>query len=170
MIRNLKIWDVHWALHPRPPAVMVDGLDVHHAEYALWKANYDQHAYRRVTLDDISVNKDFDPKGTQPAEGEFPGKLKPVDDLPPSTVITSVRTQKDGSLLVRGTTADNGAVNRVVVNGHEAKALRDNYAEWEATLDKASSGKQLNAHAEDAAGNIEKRGHSISADADHGIR
>lgn len=41
IICNLKIWNVHWAVHPRPPAVMIDGLDMHHAEYALWKANYD---------------------------------------------------------------------------------------------------------------------------------
>ena len=161
VIRNLKVWDVHWALHPRPPAVMVDGLDVHHAEYALWKANYDQHAYRRVTLDDISVNPNFDPKGTQPVEKDFPGALKLVDDLPPSTVITSVLPQKDGALLVRGTTADNGTVKRVAVNGRDAKAMRENFAEWEVTLHKTSAGTQLNAHAEDAAGNVEKRAHMV---------
>ena len=73
VIRNLKIWNVHWAFHPRPPSVLVDGLDVHHAEYALWKANYDQHAYRRVTLDDISVNPNFDPRGTPRFRRTAPG-------------------------------------------------------------------------------------------------
>jgi hypothetical protein len=163
VIRNLKVWNVHWAFHPRPPSVMVDGLDVHHAEYALWKANYDQHAYRRVTLDDIAVNPNFDPKGTQPKESEFPGALKPVDDLPPMTVITHTLRQKDGSLLVRGTTSDNGTVKRVVVNGREAKGLRDNFAEWEVTLGSASAGTKLTAHAEDAAGNVEPRPHVLTA-------
>ena len=159
VIRNLKIWNVHWALHPRPPSVMVDGLDVHHAEYALWKANYDQHAYRHVTLDDISVNPNFDPKGTQPTESEFPGALKPLDDLPPMTVITHTLRQKDGSLLVRGTTSDNGEVKRVMVNGKGARAVRENFAEWEVTLDAASAGGKLTAHAEDAAGNVESNPH-----------
>ena len=78
---------------------MVDGLDIHHAEYALWKANYDQHAYRHLTLDDIAVNPNFDPIGKQPTAKDFPGELKPVDDLPPQTVITRVTAQPDGSWL-----------------------------------------------------------------------
>ncbi len=163
VIRNLKIWNVHWAVHPRPPSVMVDGLDIHHAEYALWKANYDHHAYRHVTLDDISVNPNFDPKGTQPTEAQFPGALQPVDDLPPATIITHTLKHADGSLLVRGTTADNGTVKRVVINGREAKPLRENFAEWEVTLAKTEAGGKLTAHAEDAAGNVEPRAHVLDA-------
>lgn len=161
VIRNLKIWNVHWAFHPRPPSVMVDGLDIHHAEYALWKANYDQHAYRHVTLDDISVNVNFDPKGTQPTEAEFPGALQFLDDLPPATIITHTLEQNDGSLIVRGTTADNGTVKRVVINGREAKALRENFAEWEVTLAKAEARTRLAAHAEDTTGNVEPKPHVL---------
>ena len=36
------------------------------------------------------------------------------------TVITHVRTNHDGRLLVRGTTADDGEVRRVRVNGTES--------------------------------------------------
>src|SRR5262249_35441496 len=46
---------------------------------------------------------------------EFPKLLDPVDDLPPTTVITHVMDEGTG-LVVRGTTADNGAVKKVVVN------------------------------------------------------
>src|SRR5262249_29530135 len=46
----------------------------------------------------------------------FPKVLDPVDDLPPTTVITHVRRPASGKVVVRGTTADNGAVKRVVVN------------------------------------------------------
>ena len=159
VIRNLKIWNVHWAFHPGSPSVMLDGLDVHHAEYALWNANYDRHAYRHVTLDDISVNPNFSPKGTQPLEKDFPGVLKPVDDLPPETVITSMLSQKDGTLLVRGTSSDNGVIKRVVVNGREARTVRANFAEWEATVPTAAG---LQAFGEDAAGNVEPRPHVIT--------
>jgi hypothetical protein len=81
-----------------------------------------------------------------------------VDDLPPQTIITSVLPQKDGQLLIRGTTADNGDVKRVLVNGYEAKAKSPNHAEWEITLPKTA---QLTASAEDAAGNTELRPHVL---------
>src|SRR5262249_11433768 len=64
---------------------------------------------------------------------EFPVLLEPVDDLPPPTVITHVKA--DGArVVVRGTTADNGVVKKVLVNGQAAKALAPNFAEWEAVL------------------------------------
>jgi hypothetical protein len=92
---------------------------------------------------------------------EFPQLLDPVDDLPPSTVITGAR-RAGGQVIVSGTTADNGIVKRVLVNGREATALRDNFAEWEVTLENASSGElEIAAHAEDAAGNVEPRPHVL---------
>jgi len=91
--------------------------------------------------------------------GKFPELLHPVDDLPPATVITRIE-RRDGKLIVRGTTSDNGTVKRVLVNGQEAKAISANFAEWEAILADAS---KVAAHAEDAAGNVEKRPHVVEA-------
>ena len=92
---------------------------------------------------------------------EFPTLLHPVDDRPPATVITHVSRPAAGKLLVRGTTSDNGRVARVVVNGREATAASANFAEWQIVLDAASSGEsKLTAHAEDAAGNVEKLPHA----------
>jgi hypothetical protein len=88
----------------------------------------------------------------------LPKLLDPVDDLPPTTVITHVSRRAPGKLLVRGTTADNGVVKRVVVNGKEAQATAANFAEWQITLD-ATGPLRLEAHAEDAAGNVEPRPH-----------
>jgi hypothetical protein len=92
---------------------------------------------------------------------EFPKLLDPVDDLPPTTVITHVSQASDGKLTVRGSTADNGTVKRVLVNGKEAKALADNFTQWEVVLSDAKPGLKLSARAEDAAGNAEKRPHVI---------
>jgi hypothetical protein len=50
-----------------------------------------------------------------------------------------------------------------MVNGRDAKELRENFAEWEVTLDSASAGTKLTAHAEDAAGNVESRPHVLIA-------
>jgi hypothetical protein len=48
------------------------------------------------------------------------------------------------------------------VNGVEARQLRANFAEWEALLD-PPAGKEttITAHAEDAAGNVEKTKHTL---------
>jgi hypothetical protein len=99
---------------------------------------------------------------TEVANVEFPKLLDPVDDLPPTTVITHVK-REGANVVVRGTTADNGAVTKVVVNGREAKALAPNFAEWEVILAgvQPRTGK-LTAHAEDAAGNVEKRPHAMA--------
>jgi hypothetical protein len=90
---------------------------------------------------------------------EFPKLLDPVDDLPPTTVITHVRKLSGGKLAVRGTTADNGTVTRVLVNGKEAKAGAPNFTEWEITLEELPATGKLEAHAEDTAGNVERRPH-----------
>ena len=99
---------------------------------------------------------------TEVHDVEFPKLLDPVYDLPPTTVITDVRREAGNRVLVRGTTAANGPVKRVLVNGKEAHAVRDNFAEWQLELDVArGGGAKLTAHAEDAAGNIEPRGHVV---------
>jgi hypothetical protein len=101
-------------------------------------------------------------KGTRAAEVKglaFPKLLEPVDDLPPATVITHVRRKGD-KLYVRGSTADNGVVKRVLVNDREAKSTAGNFAEWEIELPAAD---KVSAYAEDAAGNKEKRPHVVAA-------
>ena len=93
----------------------------------------------------------------------FPGPLEPVDDLPPTTVITHVARSTHGGLAVRGTTADNGTVRRVLVNGREARALAPNYAEWEIDLEGLSPDRrEISASAEDEAGNTETRPHVMN--------
>ena len=56
-------------------------------------------------------------------------------------------------MTVRGSTADNGPVKSVLVNGKEARSLAPNFAEWEIVLENATDVKAV---AEDAAGNVEK--------------
>jgi hypothetical protein len=90
---------------------------------------------------------------------KFPKLLDPIDDLPPTTVITHVTKLMGGKLRVLGSTADNGTVKRVLVNGKEAKSLAGNFAMWAVILDKLPEGGKIKAHAEDEAGNVEKTPH-----------
>jgi hypothetical protein len=275
VVRNLKIWDVHYAFRPQVPSLVVENLHIHKAAYGIYHPNYDNHFYRNVVIsqtntepfnrghDDDSVQygvlavdgltfdgcrsggmpliqiSDNNPTGAgvthfrnvqtanwkdgskakalvnlgggprrnpktakgvpvyvhdwfgpgrhalvlstrspeykaepdkfrdeAPLTGNesrvaevskvaFPTPPAVVDDLAPTTVITHAQG-KGAKLLVRGTTADNGAVKRVTVNGHPARAVRPNFAEWEIELPAAA---ELRAHAEDAAGNVERRPH-----------
>jgi hypothetical protein len=99
---------------------------------------------------------------TEVKDIEFPTVLDPVDDLPPTTVITHLRKLSGGKLEVRGTTADNGAVKRVRVNGQEATATAPNFAQWTITLEKPPTTGTVEGYADDAAGNIEKRPHVVT--------
>jgi hypothetical protein len=49
----------------------------------------------------------------------------------------------------------------VKVNGQEARALRPNFAEWEVKL-AGTAPAEIQAIAEDAAGNIERRPHKLA--------
>jgi hypothetical protein len=92
----------------------------------------------------------------------FPKLLDPVDDLPPTSVITHVR-KSGAKLIVRGSTADNGTVTKVLVNGQPARALAPNFAEWEAVLTLAAGTvKDVCAQATDATGNVEPRPHIVA--------
>jgi hypothetical protein len=280
VVRNLKIWDVHYAFRPQVPSLLAENVTIHKAAYGVYHPNYEDHVYRNLVIsqtdtepfnrghDDLSVQygvltvdgltfdgcrsggmpliqiSDDNPTGNAvthlrnvktirwkdnskakalvnlgggprptpttakgvpvylhdwygpgrhalvvstrspefksaaamfhsdtPLTGDesrvrevegiaFPELLQPVDDLPPTTVITDVMRLAGGKLLVRGTTADNGTVKRVVVGGMEARATAPNFAEWEATLEAAGTSR-VQARAEDAAGNVEPRPHVV---------
>ncbi len=114
----------------------------------------DYHAESPLTGDESRV---AEVKGVP-----MPELLTPIDDLPPATVITHVTRTSPGTVRVRGTTSDNGPVRRVLVNGQEARPLAANFAEWEATLTAPAGVVSIEAHAEDAAGNIEPRPHVVA--------
>ena len=97
---------------------------------------------------------------TEVAHIDFPQPLTPIDDLPPATVITHV-TPREGKLWVQGTCSDNGPVKQVLINGQAATATSENLATWEITLDRSGL-KDLTAHGEDAAGNVEKLVHTLA--------
>jgi hypothetical protein len=136
-------------------------MDIQLAEYGVWRPVYKQHAYDKINFVKVPDQTSFAfEEGSRPKLGDRK-PLAPVDDLPPMTVITHV-LHKNGKLLVRGTTSDNGTVTKVFVNGHEARSLGANFAEWEATIDNPSGTLcRIEAHAVDVAGNMEKRPHGV---------
>jgi hypothetical protein len=160
LIRNTKLWNVHWGISPVSASVLLDGLTIYNAEYGVWRPEYKDHFYRNISFTDV-------PKQTQYAfttgkpndESQFPDLTRFQDDQPPQTVVTYVGPNANGQRLVRGVASDNGEVKAVTVNGQRAKSVRGDYSEWEIAV--PVSGK-LTAQATDAAGNVEPRPHVVS--------
>lgn len=278
VVKNLRIWDIHYAFRPQVPNLVVENLDIYRAAYGVYHPNFDNHFYKNVSIaqtntepfnrghDDLSVQygvlavdgltfdgcrsggmplvqiSDDNPTGRavshfrnvktvhwvdnrskalanlgggprpQPktekgvsvyfhdwyglgrtalvssvrspeykaapdkyrsdapltgdesrvaevADAAFPAFPNPIDDLPPMTVVTHVLC-KDGKILIRGTSADNGTVKRVSVNGRDAQSTALNFAEWAIVLDGGAS--SIEARAEDVAGNVEKTPAAVS--------
>ena len=85
------------------------------------------------TLDGFTGNN---ARAIQVKDVEFPTLLDPVDDLPPATLITSVRLN-GGKVHVRGVSHDNGFLEGVTVNGAKATILSATagVVDWEITID-----------------------------------
>lgn len=171
VMRDLKIWKVRLGYRPAVPHVLLEKARLHGNTYGIYLPDYVGHDYRDVTQTGFNgpirqrrmpgVDKAGDGAGKiRPAEEEV-ARLDPVDDLPPTTVITHVTRAGDGQLLVQGTTADNGTVKQVLLNGRPVEATRADFAEWRLTLP-ADGTVELAAHAVDAAGNAEPRPHRLA--------
>src|SRR5262249_41641382 len=50
IIRNMKCYNVHWAIHPVAPSVLLDGVQIVNAEYGVWRPVYKDHAYRGIVM------------------------------------------------------------------------------------------------------------------------
>lgn len=165
VLRNLRLWNVHWAIHPVSPSMWLENLDIHNAEYGVWRPEYRDHAYTGLKFSDVAANLHYAfVEGNRPPnqDAEFPLSLKPVDDLPPITIVTHVAVVGAGKLRVRGTTADNGVVKQVLVNEQQARAVSPNFAQWEVELDRGGSATiKLSARAIDEAGNQEVTAHEL---------
>jgi len=103
-----------------------------------------------------------DARATEAKGTAFPELLAPVDDLPPATLITSIKTEGAKTRL-RGIAHDNGEIAKVSVNGHPATITvqQAGVAEWTITLDASADGKYT-AQATDRAGNAERSPHLLT--------
>ena len=50
VVRNLKIWDVHYGFRPQVPNLIVENLTIHKAAYGVYHPHYDNHVYRNVLI------------------------------------------------------------------------------------------------------------------------
>ena len=163
LIKNFIAWNTHWAFHGGSPSVRADGLDFFDSQYGIWRTVTDRHEYSNVNLRRIISMGVFNPRPGLAKAGDNSTLLRPVDDLPPSTVITHVvAAESSDHVLVKGVACDDYEIKQVLVNGRAVKATEPNFAQWEIELPGSlEAGLKLEAKAEDLAGNVEQRPHLL---------
>ncbi len=50
VVRNLKIWDVHYGFRPQVPNLHVENLAIHKVGYGIYHPNFDNHFYKNVSI------------------------------------------------------------------------------------------------------------------------
>jgi hypothetical protein len=50
VIRNMKLWDVHYAFRPEIPSVLVEDMKIWRAIYGVYHPDFDRHVYRRLYI------------------------------------------------------------------------------------------------------------------------
>ncbi|MFO0800903.1 MAG: G8 domain-containing protein [Gemmataceae bacterium] len=50
VVKNLKVWDVHYGFRPQVPNLRVENLTLHKVAYGVYHPNYDGHYYRNVLI------------------------------------------------------------------------------------------------------------------------
>jgi len=50
IVKNLKIWDVHYGFRPQVPNLLVENLTIQKVGYGIYHPNYENHVYRNVLI------------------------------------------------------------------------------------------------------------------------
>jgi hypothetical protein len=50
VVKNLKIWDVHYGFRPQVPNLHVENLALHKVAYGVYHPNFDNHFYKNVLI------------------------------------------------------------------------------------------------------------------------
>jgi hypothetical protein len=68
VIKDMKIWKVHYAFRPESPSVLVDGMTIYRADYGVYNPNFDHHVYRDLSIietDSEPFNRGLDDRSVQ---------------------------------------------------------------------------------------------------------
>ena len=109
VVRNLKIWDVHYGFRPQVPNLVVENLTIHKVGYGVYHPNYEDHFYKNVVIsqthtepfnrghDDLSIQYGLLAVDGLTFDGCRSGGMPLVqisDDNPTGTAVTHFRNLK----------------------------------------------------------------------------
>jgi hypothetical protein len=55
IVKDLTIWNVHYALRPHVPKMWIENVKINHATYGIYRPELDHHVYRNLYLTQISA-------------------------------------------------------------------------------------------------------------------
>ena len=61
VLRNTKIWEIHYAFRVQSPSVLVENMQIHRSVYGVYHPNFDRHVYRNMTISQSGRNGDAEP-------------------------------------------------------------------------------------------------------------
>jgi len=50
IVRNMKIWNQHYAFRPQVPSLLVENMKIDHVHYGVYHPNYNHHVYRNMYI------------------------------------------------------------------------------------------------------------------------
>lgn len=68
VLKNLRIWQVHYGLRPQVPAMWMEDIDIDHAVYGVYRPEFENHVYRDLRISATSsepFNRGLDDESTQ---------------------------------------------------------------------------------------------------------
>jgi len=61
IVKNMKVWEIHYAFRPQSPSLLVENLRIHKSIYGVYHPNFDRHVYRNVVISQADRNGDAEP-------------------------------------------------------------------------------------------------------------
>lgn len=61
VLRNTKIWEIHYAFRVQSPSVLVDRMQIHRSVYGVYHPNFDRHVYRDLVISQSGRHGDAEP-------------------------------------------------------------------------------------------------------------
>ena len=68
IVRNARIWQVHYGLRPQVPSILLDRVRIDHATYGIYRPALENHVYRDLTISHTTsepFNRGMDDASTQ---------------------------------------------------------------------------------------------------------
>jgi len=103
MLRNLKVWETHYAFRPQSPSMLIDGLRIFRTVYGVYRPAFDNHEYRNVHLTRAGgepFNRGMDDASSQVGVITVDG-LKVDDFSKSSSRVTPIVQMSDNNLSGR---------------------------------------------------------------------
>ncbi|MDB6154378.1 MAG: hypothetical protein JWL90_2831 [Chthoniobacteraceae bacterium] len=68
IVRDARIWQVHYGLRPQIPNMLLDHVHIEHATYGIYRPAFENHVYRDLTIAEVTsepFNRGMDDASTQ---------------------------------------------------------------------------------------------------------